>query len=427
MTTLSRRGFVSASLSIAACGARGPQTPLAHLYGQGWVRGAYAHYADAYARVETKSREQSHASYRTLGQRGVGALQALQSREVPFFIRVSDARDSFRVERHVPERLTFTSAMSQADRERATAEWQRARESIQHDYEEVRRLDGALTELLSAVNHVRLALDEGKLEQFRLCRSLGRHDDGGELPFELPYQVTVADYRRILLLLLERLDADGARLRRLEASMVATGLVARAADDGSSSLATNLNKVLLSVEQAGADVDAAPRAYPDEAGERRAVESAARLRASIEQSPEYRAWLAAERAREDVIGQFLSVMESLSGVPVSSVYRQILRLWSGTGDYLDFLRIAASLVPGGSTLSTTLTEAVERTEQVRRGLDAGRSVAQAASLGELPAGLVNVGTASARSRVGRQLVFYENQAEVQAVREALAASSLGVQ
>ena len=57
-----------------------------------------------------------------LAQKGITALDALQTREVPFFIRVDQGEKGFAIARDVPERLTFTAGMSDADRQAAQAQ-----------------------------------------------------------------------------------------------------------------------------------------------------------------------------------------------------------------------------------------------------------------------------------------------------------------
>ncbi len=317
MSELSRRSFALGGIAVVAgsCVQKKPETPLAHLYGQGWVKGAYTHYAQAHQRVESSAEQEGLAARQVLAMRGVAALHALQLREVPFWVRVSEDASGFRVERDVPERLTFTAGMSQEQRDEASRVWKQARDHIQRDYEEVRALDGALGKLLKSVGNVRHAVDAGRLEQFRLCRQLTTLEGGGKLPFELPYQVSAADYQMVLSLLLERLDTDAARLRRLEASLVATGLTARAADSGSLSLSQNLEKVLLAVERDAAAVDAASTVYPEGAERQRALATATKRRQEIMASPEYIAWLRAQQERLDVVGQFLRSSIRSRGCP----------------------------------------------------------------------------------------------------------------
>ena len=75
--------IISSPTLLAACGSRPPETPLAHLYGREWVHGAYKLYATKYSEVQTTAESSSTDAYRVLAQKGVVALDALQSREVP--------------------------------------------------------------------------------------------------------------------------------------------------------------------------------------------------------------------------------------------------------------------------------------------------------------------------------------------------------
>ncbi len=428
MSELSRRSFALGGIAVVAgsCVQKKPETPLAHLYGQGWVKGAYTHYAQAHQRVESSAEQEGLAARQVLAMRGVAALHALQLREVPFWVRVSEDASGFRVERDVPERLTFTAGMSQEQRDEASRVWKQARDHIQRDYEEVRALDGALGKLLKSVGNVRHAVDAGRLEQFRLCRQLTTLEGGGKLPFELPYQVSAADYQMVLSLLLERLDTDAARLRRLEASLVATGLTARAADSGSLSLSQNLEKVLLAVERDAAAVEAASTVYPEGAERQRALATAAKRRQEIMASPEYIAWLRAQQERLDVVGQFLTLIDQVTGLPTSAIYKQILRLWRGDGDYLGFLELALGFVPGATGLRATLEQAVDYSKKARRTAATATDLAELASNAQqdgaaalADGGLINVATKQAQQNLKRQLVFYESSEEATQVREAL--------
>ena len=138
-----RRAFLGAlgtsPIWLAAC-AHHEEAPLAHLYGPDWVHGAYELYAGKYASIQTSSEEHTKNAYAMLAQKGIGALDALQTREVPFFIRVDQSEQGFDIARDVPERLKFTADMSDQDRQTAQAKWEKARETIQTDYEEIRRL-----------------------------------------------------------------------------------------------------------------------------------------------------------------------------------------------------------------------------------------------------------------------------------------------
>ncbi|MCC6898414.1 MAG: hypothetical protein IT377_05535 [Polyangiaceae bacterium] len=427
---LSRRELIvhGVGLGLFGCARREPETPLAHLHGKAWVSGAYTHYAEAYLNVERRARAGSFDAYRLLAQRGVVALDALQQREVPFYVQVAADDSSFRVQRTVPERLTFTAEMSAADRDRATRAWKLAREHIHTDYEEIRRLDFALGSLLTQVVRVRRAIDEGRVEQFRLVRQLGTLNGGGTLPFELPYQVGRQDYHAVLLLVLARVEADRQRLARVEAAIVAVGLTARATDAGSASLAANVRKVLLGVArqaEADASVDAV---YPERAAERAIeLERGRALERTISASPEYQSWLAARQEEEDALGKLLLVLDSVTGLPTSSVYRQVMRIWRGSGDYLEYLRLAAAIVPGGSGLRATLDDAVGRTETyrayVRKAGGAARVAEQLGRADGVGGALLNLGTEHARRKLDQQLAFFEDRQEADRVASELAETS----
>jgi hypothetical protein len=366
-----RRTFVltlgTAPLWLPACAHR-EETPLAHLYGKDWVHGAYEMYAGKYAAIQTSSEEASKNAYAMLAQKGVIALDALQTREVPFFIRVDDGEKGFVIARDVPERLTFTADMTDADREAAQTRWEKAREHIQSDYEDIRRLDWALTILLGQLQRVRSAIDDGKIEQYRLVRQLGALSTGEKPPFELPYQVSLDDYRDVLLLLLERLDDDSKRLARVESDIVTVGLTARATDSNSGSLAANLHKVLLAVVT---DAEAtAPRAasFPQGSDDRdRYLARGKELYASIRATPEYVQWEKRESTKAfDQIGQMLTMLDAMTGLHTSAIYRQVLDIWRGDADYLSYLKTLVKMLPGGSEIVKVANEAVELTEKVRK-------------------------------------------------------------
>jgi hypothetical protein len=282
---------------------------------------------------------------------------------------------------------------------------------------------------------VRVAIEPGRLEQFRIARQLGELAQGGAQPFELPYQVTRQDYTTVLLLLLERLESDRQRLLRVESSMVAVGLVVRATDAGSASLAPNVEKVLLSVAKDSEQAEKAPAAeYPDASDARAPLLARAKeLERTITASPEYRSWLAAEREREDQLGQFLAVIDQLTGLGVSTAYRQVMRIWRGDGDYLEYLRLATALVPGTTGLSEVLRGAVDSTDRYRRvvaSAESARAAIQSAQRSPdgklaLEGAVVNVGTRYAEKKLDRQLVFFREPAELEAVREELAGTRLG--
>lgn len=438
---MQRRGFLQLGLSMAAtvapltglslfsaCGRREPETPLAHLYGKDWVHGAYRHYADVYIEVEDRARRQSTDSYKILSRRGVTSLTNLQAREVPFHIRVARDEQSFRVARDVPERLTFRAGMTQAERDAATAHWKLARDHIHQDYIEIRHLDYALGNLLSQVQALRLASDEGRIEQYRICRQHLELSDGGELPFELPYQVTRGDYVQVLELLVLRLERDRERTAALEASMVTVGLTARATDAGSGSLAQNLTLALLAVTRDAEALERQDSVYPQ--GEALAAELTAGslLVHRIQESEEFKSWLAAQREAEDQLGKLLVILDSVTGLPTSTVYRQVMRLWRGDADYLDYLAAAVTLLPGGSQAMGVVKSAVERTQEYRatyrkalRLVGDVREVKERLARGDLDVGgaLLNTGSQYARERLDRQLVYLRDQTQLDEAQREL--------
>ena len=289
-----------APLLVTGCASKPAEAPLAHLYGKEWIHGAYELYAGRYLDVQTGASSQTDEVYRVLAQKGVAALEALQSRDVPFFIHVNSAQSAtaFAIERDVPEHLKFTADMSEADRAKATEGWNKAREFIHTDYEEIRRLNWALTRLLSQTQRIRNAIEEGRVEQYRLVSQLTELAKGEAVPFVLPYQVSAKDYADVVVLLLERLEDDRHRLEAIEGSIVAVGLTVRATDAGSGSLSASIHKVLLAVIH---DADqATPRAaaFPNAEDQRAALLADGRkLFESIKASPDYVAWDKAERAR----------------------------------------------------------------------------------------------------------------------------------
>ncbi len=438
---MQRRGFLRLGLSmattlaplgglslLAGCGAREPETPLAHLYGRDWVHGAYRHYADVYIEVEGRARQQSTGSYKILSQRGVTSLTNLQAREVPFHIRVAKDEQSFRVQRDLPERLTFRAGMSQADRDVATKHWKLARDHIHQDYIEIRHLDYALGNLLSQVQALRIAGDEGRVEQYRICRQHLELSQGGELPFELPYQVSRADYVQVLELLVLRLERDRKRTAALESSMVTVGLTARATDAGSGSLAQNLTLTLLAVTRDAEAMERQSAEYPQGEALAADLQVASGLVHQIQDSAEFKTWLAAQREAEDQLGQLLVILDAVTGLPTSAVYRQMMRLWRGEADYLDYLSTAVMLLPGGSEAARIVKGAVERTQEYRatyrkavRLVGDVREVKQRLARGELDVGgmLLNTGSQYARERLDRQLVYLRDTTQLEEAQREL--------
>lgn len=437
--------IVSSPPLLAACGARPPETPLAHLYGREWVQGAYKLYAGKYAEVQTSAETSSADAYRVLAQKGIVALDGLQAREVPFFIRAAGDGNSFSIQRKVPERLTFTADMNDADRKAAEAAWKKAREHVHGDYEEVRRLDWALTRLLSQLQHVRSAIEEGRIEQYRLVEQLSElKKDPKQLPYELPYQVTAKDYEEILLLLLERLEDDKGHLAAIESDIMAVGMTTRATDAGSATMAASIRKVLLAILEDGAEKARAPL-YPESEDERKKHLSTAReLQAKIEASPEFQRWRKEEaEKRLAAIGAFLTALDAMTGLPTSQVYKTVIGLFRGDADYLAYLKTIAGFVPHGSAVLRVVNDALEYTQKARQvagtvvatvktvqsgSVDAVVAQAKMQATAQLTAqakGVVlNTASKFALDRADKQLAYFKDKAEIDKVEAALAETDL---
>ncbi|HEY8075413.1 MAG TPA: hypothetical protein VIF62_14915 [Labilithrix sp.] len=433
--------LVSSPPLIAACGGRPPETPLAHLYGQEWVQGAYKLYAQKYADVQTSADASSTEAYRVLAQKGVVALDELQGRDVPFFIKVEQGEKQFAVQRQLPERLTFTADMNDADRKSAEAAWKKAREHVHHDYEEIRRLDWALTRLLAQLQRIRNAIEEGRIEQYRLVDQLADlKKDPTNLPYELPYQVSPKDYEEILLLLLERIEDDKTHLRAIEADIVTVGITVRATDANSATLAASIRKVLLAVVTDGAEKPRPPL-FPASNDEKQKLVAAARdLQTKIETSPEFAAWKKEEREKRlAAIGAFLSALDAMTGLPTSRIYRTVLDIWSGERDYFAYLRTVATLVPHGGEVMKVINEALEYTEKARKiggtVLAVAKTVqsgsaeqlaaqAKAQALGEAKGVVLNTASKFALDRADKQLSYFKDKLEVDKVKDALEQTEL---
>lgn len=446
---VSRRAFALglcalpvAPVTLVGCGK--PQTPLAHLHGKGWVHGAYEYYGKGYRDLQAGTELRSFEAYRVLAQKGVTSLDALQSREVPFHIRVEQGDQRFAFEREVPERLMFRADMAEADRQAATAAWEKAREHIHTDYAEIRRLEWALTRLLQQLQQVRATIDETRREQFRLTRQAGEVQ-GGQLPFELPYQVTPKDYEIVLYLLIERLEDDRQRLEALEGTILTVGLTVRATDAGSASLAANIRKVLLAVVEDTKD-EPRPITFPATEGERDELLARGReLSQAIARSPEYAAWIKEEQDRAiDQVGMVFSLIDQFTGLPTSAIYRTAVDIWRGNDDYLAYVKTLVKILPAGREVAKALDQAVALTEKARdviatgekglaiakkavalgkKGLDVDRGDVEALS-GALGGALLNTGTKYAKGQLNKQLAFFENEIESTKVAQALRETGL---
>jgi hypothetical protein len=421
---LSSAALTAAALSSAtmATGCGKPQTPMAHLHGQAWVTGTYEHYGQTYASLQRDAEDKSEAAYGVLAQKGVTALDDLQQREVPFHARLDEAGQRFTIHRNVPERLTFTAEMSEADRELAKTQWETAREHVHTDYAEIQRLNWALTQLLEQLQRIHHAIDATVMEQYRLTRQLAEVKEG-ELPFELPRDVSPSDYERVLVLLVERLDDDRERLETVQTQILATGLVARSTDAGSASLAANLKKVLVAVVEDAAASSPRPNQYPDGEGQEEALTRGRELVAQIAASEEYIDWLEREEtAWLEQVGAFLSIVDAATGIPVSKAYNKAVDIFRGGGDYLDYLELVASFSPSPE-LGRAVGDALRLTRKVRTGVETAQKVLEGDPSEALGA-LVNTGTKHARKQLGKQLSFFEDQLELDAVSDKLDATAL---
>ena len=420
-------------LTLGACNGKPAEAPLAHLYGKEWVHGSYELYAGKYAGVQSGARDGAENAYKVLAQKGVVALDALQSRDVPFYMRVDPDASSFAIERKVPERLMFTADMSEADRTAATAAWKKAREFIHSDYEEIRRLNWALTQLLSQTQRIRNAIEEGRTEQYRLVQQIAELDKGGEVPFQLPFQVTRKDYTDNVVLLLERLEDDRKKLEVMEASIVTVGLTARSTDAGSATLAASIDKVLVAVMEDADATQPRPSAYPPSDDARaKLLADGRKLYDEVGKSEAFQRWVKIEQTKTfEAIGTFLPLLDAMTHLPISSVYKQVLEIWRGDADYLSYAKMLLGAVPGGKAIVKTVNDVIETTERARKIAGTMEALLKAGppspeALAAQAKGIVlNTGTQFARDRVKKQLAFFREKSEIDKVQKLVADSRLG--
>lgn len=418
----------AASAPIVAC--RKPETPLAHLNGESWVHGVYELHAKRYLDVQTGAEVSSHGAYRVLAQKGVNALEGLQVREVPFYMRVDQTTNAFKIERNVPERLTFTADMSEADRAAAQAGWKKAREHIHTDYFEINRLNWAMTTLLQQLVGIHTSMEEAEIEQFKIVRDLADLRGGSNTPYQLPKGVSRTDYEDVLLLLLVRLEDDRRRLAVIEASIAAVGLTSRSTDAGSGSFAENIQKVLLAVIR---DAEAtAPKAaiFPKEkSAHQKASQEGRAIQTDIEKSPEYVAWKRNEEAKQlEKVGVLFSIADAITHLPTSAVFQSIVTVWRGNGDYLDYLKTIARFVPHGGAVGKTVLDAIAITDKARkitRAVSKGNLTdAAGAAISDQAGAVLNTATQFGRARLDKQIAFLTDQKELADVREAVRSTEL---
>ena len=435
---LDRRELM-ATLGVAlfagpGCG-RQPETPLPRLKGRAWVQGVYELHAQRYLDVQMGAETSSHGAYRVLAQKGVTALDGLQSREVPFHMRVDAASSRVQIERTVPERLTFTADMSVADRERATEAYHAARQHLHTDYYEIHRLDWAMSTLLGQLLAIHSAMEQAEIEQFKIVRDLAGLRGGGATPYQLPERVTRDDYVEVLVLLLARLEQDRARLASIEASIATVGLTARSTDAGSGSLTKNLHKVMLSVIHDAEATTPTPARFPASTKQTR-VAAGRELASQIEASTAYQEWKRAEDARAlESAGMLFEAIDAVTHLPTSALFRTVIGIWRGEGDYLTYLQVLARIVPGGGRLAGVVRTGIDTSKRARDVIARAQGARERLKRGDWDQALeselagranavLNTRTAFARKRIERQVTFFSEEKELGEVASAVAASPL---
>lgn len=169
---------------------------------------------------------------------------------------------------------------------------------------------------------------------------------------------------------------------------------------------------------------------PEGRDERGALSSRGeKLGHGIRGSAEYKGWLKAERDKElQQIGSLLTVLDKMTGLPVSSIYKQVLDIWSGDADYLSYLKTLASFIPGGSHVAKVVSQGIELTIKAR---DVTKTIAEGGGPDAILAlakkkglGVLNTQSKYATDRVNRQLAMFKTPRELEEARAALAGSPL---
>jgi hypothetical protein len=397
------------------------KTPFDHLYGPEWCKGVYKGYAEQWDGLRMGTEIAVRESYGVLTREGVSALDRLQSRSTPFYVLADPVSDQFVIRREVPERLMFTADMSAQDRERAQVEFDASREHIASDYSDVKRLEWALNGLLNQLARVGSAMQSANREMFNIVQ-IRQALREGELPFELPYQVTVKQYDDVLLLVLGRLEKDVNDLKNLESGIMAVVLAVRATGDGSGSLTGNIEAAVLAAVLDGDN--AAANRYPPVMPE---GEEWIALRSKGDQGfariladPTYGEYVTAKGSiGPDPLGMVLSLVDSVTGTRLGSVARQVRSIMDGEKpDFFELLRSAASFVPKGTMVGQLLDKAVDLTDtfqktvkkvnEVKVTVGKVRTAGEALKSGNVdPGALFNV-DASIQD-AGKQLVFMKDK------------------
>jgi hypothetical protein len=365
---MARAAILTAVIGLVLAGcAHKQKTPFEHLYGEGWCQGVYQGYAEQYDSVLTGAGVNVKQSYSYLVQEGVAALTRLQSRGTPFYVGLDDATGAFKIRREVPERLTFTAGMTEEDRRRATEQFELARAHIAEDYTDVQRLEHSLNGLLDTLTGIRGVIQQTEQETYNLSQ-IRQAMREGDLPFEMPYQVTPKRYDDVLVLLLARLDHDLADLRALESGILTVVLAARATDTRGQSLAGNIEIAVLASmqDQANSTAQRLPPAMPD--GELWIAQHTAgeQVFTRIAADPAYQQFAAAKTAGPDPIGAVLSIVDAAYGTHLAEAARAVRTMIEGGDvDYFALLKGVASIAPAGTVVGQVLDKAVTLTETYR--------------------------------------------------------------
>jgi hypothetical protein len=417
---------IGCALAALLCGcAHKQKTPFDHLYGEAWCQGVYQGYADQYEGVYRGAGESARGSYGYLVQEGVSALSRLQSRGTPFYVGIDQATSMFSIKREVPERLTFSADMTEADRQRATEEFERARAHLAEDYTDVQRLEHTLNGLLDTLTGVRSVIQRTEEETYNLSWIRQSLKEEGIPPFELPYQVTLKRYDEVLVLLLARLDQDLNDLKTLESGIMTVVLAARATDSRSQSLAGNIEVAVLAsvMDMENARTRRLPSTMPTGEVWTQQAHLGEAMFARVIADPGYQQYAAAKgSAGPDPIGAVLSIIDSIYGTHLAEAAVAVRNIIEGKDvDYLALLKGVASLAPRGTMVGDVLNKAVELTDKYRDVMskvdqamavagkiqNAGDALSQVG--GASPQWLINQ-AGSAQGALG-QVVFIQSEAE----------------
>jgi hypothetical protein len=170
-----------------------------------------------------------------------------------------------------------------------------------------------------------------------------------------------------------------------------------------------------------------PKDYPDSGAKDEVQSKGAKLFESIKASDEYKKWEKDEKAKRfEALGAVFKTFEAMTGLPTSKIYNQVLGIWRGDADYLTYLKIAASLAPGGGMLVKVVDQGLALTEKTRnaaKGLTGGLSDKALAELRKKGGGLVNSSDYGA-SRLDKQLALLKSPEEAKQVASELAETKL---